>query len=92
MVNSKVMLICPALDAKYAFWTNLVQKFKTVSLSWKLVPRIIQKCWIRGWFSLKLILTKKKYLEFDDDIQTFSYGSEISFLVKLGSKKSKLFA
>ena len=33
----------------YPFWTNLVQKTKTVSLSWNLVPRLIQICSIQRW-------------------------------------------
>ena len=27
---------------EYTFWTNLVQKFKIVSLSWNFLPKVIQ--------------------------------------------------
>ena len=32
------------LGRKYPFWPYLVQKIKIVSLSWKLVPRLIRIC------------------------------------------------
>ena len=42
MQNSMVMFPFSAFDQKYRFWANLVQKFKTVSLSWSFVPKIIR--------------------------------------------------
>ena len=34
------------LEQKYRFWANLVQKIKIVTLTWKLVSRIIPTCTI----------------------------------------------
>ena len=34
------------------FWVNLVQKIKTASLSWNLVPRLFRIFWIQKWNSL----------------------------------------
>ena len=36
-----------ALDRKYPFWANLVQKIKIVSLSLNLVPKLIRICRIQ---------------------------------------------
>ena len=44
MQNSMVMFTFFILDQKYPFWAKLVQKFKTVSLSWNLVPSLILMC------------------------------------------------
>ena len=43
---------------KYPFWANLIQKFKIVSLSWKLVLRLIWIWRIQWWCSSFLFLTK----------------------------------
>ena len=42
------------LDQKYAFWVNLIQKFKIVSLSWNLLPRLFRMCKIQWRCSLFL--------------------------------------
>ena len=42
------------LEWKYPFWTNLVHKFKIVSLSSNLVSRLIRICRIQWWCSLFL--------------------------------------
>ena len=55
MQNSMVVFTFSILGQKYAFWANLVQKIKIVTLSWKLVPRLIQICRIQCLF---LFLTK----------------------------------
>ena len=39
------------------FWVNLVQKIKIVSLSWNLVPKLIEICRIQRWWSHFLFLT-----------------------------------
>ena len=39
-----MVIILFALDWKYPFWTNLIQKIKLVSLSLNLVPRLIRIC------------------------------------------------
>ena len=44
MQNSMVMFIFFVFDWKYPFWANLVQKVKIISLSWNLVPTVIQLC------------------------------------------------
>ena len=36
-------------DRKYPVWENLAQKLKIVSLSWNLMPRLIQICKILWW-------------------------------------------
>ena len=41
MDNSMVIFNFSIFDWKYPFWVNLVQKFKIVSLSGNLVPRLI---------------------------------------------------
>ena len=43
-------------DRKYPFSANLIQKVKTISWSWNLVPRLIQLCRIQWWCSLFLFL------------------------------------
>ena len=44
-----VVFTFAALDQKYLFGANLVQKIKIASLSWNLLPRLIQirriQCW-----------------------------------------------
>ena len=46
--SSVVESILSVLDWKYPFWANLVRKIKTVSLNWKLVPRLI-RIWRIQW-------------------------------------------
>ena len=42
------------INTRHVCWANLVQKFKIVSLSWNLAPRLIQVCRIQWWCSLFL--------------------------------------
>ena len=42
MHNSVVIFTFSVFDWKYPFWANLVQKVKTVSLSWNFVPTLIR--------------------------------------------------
>ena len=51
MWNSMALFIFSVLDRKHPFWANLVQKIKVVSLSWNVVPRLIQICRIHCWCS-----------------------------------------
>ena len=39
-----VMFFFAALDQKYIFWANVIQKIKIISLSWNSVRRLIQIC------------------------------------------------
>ena len=48
---------------KYPFRANLVQKIKTVSLSWNLVPWLIRICRVQWWCSLFLFSTCNLRLE-----------------------------
>ena len=50
MQNSRGMFTFSVLDRKYPFWANLVQKFKNVSLSWNLAPKLIPICRIQWWW------------------------------------------
>ena len=52
MQNSMVVSSFSIFDWKYPFWSNLIQKIKIASLSWNLVPRLIQVCRIQWWWSL----------------------------------------
>ena len=54
MQNLMVVFTFSVLNRKYPLWANLVQKNKTVTLSWNLVPRIIRICRIQWWYSLFL--------------------------------------
>ena len=47
MQNSVVLFTFSYSDWKYSFSVNLVQKIKTVSLSWNSVPRLIRICRIQ---------------------------------------------
>ena len=47
MQNLVVVLTLFIFDQKYPFWVNLIQKIKTVSLSWNLVHRLIRICIIQ---------------------------------------------
>ena len=47
MLNLMVMFTFSLLDWKYPFWTDVVFKFKFVSLRLSLVHRLIQICGIR---------------------------------------------
>ena len=47
---------------KHLFWVNLVQKLKTINLSWNFVPRLIKICRIPWWCSLFLFSTVKSFL------------------------------
>ena len=50
MQNSVVLLFTLSIfDWEYPFWTNLVQKNKTVSLTWDLVPRLMG-IWRNQWW------------------------------------------
>ena len=60
--NSLVMFNLSVLDWKYPFWVNLIQKMKIVSLSWNLVPILIQICIIQWWCSLFLFSTRNTFL------------------------------
>ena len=40
------------LDRKYSFWGNSVEKIKSVSLSWNLVPKLIYESRYQWWCSL----------------------------------------
>ena len=54
MQNSMVMFTFSVFDQKYPFRAKLVQKTKILSLTWNLVPRLIQICKIQWWCSLFL--------------------------------------
>ena len=54
MQNSMMMSILFVLERTQPFWTNLVQKIRTVSLSWNLVPRLIRICRMQWCCSLFL--------------------------------------
>ena len=42
MQNSVIIFTFSASDWKYPFWANLLQKFEIISLSWNLVPKLIE--------------------------------------------------
>ena len=44
MHNSMVMFTFSVVDWECPFWASLVQKIKIVSLSWNLVPKLIEIC------------------------------------------------
>ena len=52
MQNSMVVFTFSLLTVEKPFVTSLVQKIKTVILSWNYVPRLIRICRIRWRFSL----------------------------------------
>ena len=58
MQNSMIMFTFSVLDqiSFGPFWVILVQKIKIVSLSWNLVPKLIQISRIQLWCSLFLFL------------------------------------
>ena len=75
MQNSMVVFTFSVLHQKRPFWANLIQKIKTVSLSWNLVPRLIriwriQQCcslflfYNRNTFSGQICFKKSKWLIF----------------------------
>ena len=47
MQNSMVVFTFSVLDQKNPFLANLAQKIKIVSLSWNLIPRLIETCEIQ---------------------------------------------
>ena len=57
MQNAMVMINFSIFDWKCSFWANLVQKFKIVSLSWNMIPRVIRICKIQWRYSLFLFKT-----------------------------------
>ena len=52
MQDSMKMFTFSVFYKKYLFWANLIQNIKFVSLSWNLVPRLVQICRIQWWCSL----------------------------------------
>ena len=56
-----MVLTFSVLDQKNAFWVNLVNGIKIVTLSWNLVPRLIWICGIQ-WCSHFLFLTRNTFL------------------------------
>ena len=54
MQNKMALFTFSVLDGKHPFRGNLVQKIKIFSLSWNLVPRLIQICRIKWHCSLFL--------------------------------------
>ena len=55
MQNSAVICIFSVFERIYSFWLTSVQKIKSVSISWNLVPRLIWICriqWCRSLFSI----------------------------------------
>ena len=55
MQNSAVICIISVFERIYSFWLTSVQKIKSVSISWNLVPRLIWICriqWCRLLFSV----------------------------------------
>ena len=70
MQNSMVMFTFSVFDRKYPFWTNLISKFKIVSLEWNLICGLIRICWIQWWCSLFRYSTANTLLDkFDLKIQ-----------------------
>ena len=62
----KEIQVCPSdfsfLDWKYVSWVNLVQKFKIVSLSWSLVPRLVFRiCKIWCLINIKVVYLQRLY-------------------------------
>ena len=49
-------------DFFYPFWGNFSKTIKIICLRWKLVPKLIQICWIRQWFSFVLFWTGNTFL------------------------------
>ena len=62
MQNSMMLFTFFVFDRKYPFWANLVQNVKIISLSWKLVSRLIRIWIIQWWCSLFLFLTGNSLL------------------------------
>ena len=58
MQNSMMLLTLFIFEWKYPFWANLVQKIKIISLSWHLIPILIQTCRIQWWSSLFMFLIR----------------------------------
>ena len=52
MLNLTIMFIL-FWTANTHFWANLVQKIKTVSLRWKLIPRLVSICKMRWYQNLQ---------------------------------------
>ena len=59
MLNFMVIFNFFHFNWKYAFWTNLVQKDKTVWIRWNMIPKLIQICWIRYQCSFALFFNRK---------------------------------
>ena len=64
MQNSMVVFTFSVSDRICPFCANLVQKIKIFSLSWNLIPTLIQICWIYRWCSLFPFSTGNKICVF----------------------------
>ena len=62
------------LDGKHPFWANLPQKIKIVSLSWNLVPRLIQICKIQ-WWCFFFSIFDRKYIFWANLVQKIEIAS-----------------
>ena len=87
MLNSRVMFTFSVSYWKSSFWANLVEKIKVISLSWSLVPRLIEICRSLGRCLFFLLLTgsilfwkicsKKSKTFLEVEIWTWSWSSKL---------------
>ena len=82
MHSSMVMFTFSIFDWKYPLWSNLIQKFKIVSLSWNLVPRLIRICRIQWWCSLLYFRSENLFFgKFRPKIQNFLKLNLVPWLI-----------
>ena len=62
MENSMVVFAFSVLVRKHPLWANLSQKIKIVSLSWNLLPRLIEYVEFNGYIHFFYFRTETPFL------------------------------
>ena len=72
-------------DWKHNFWINLVQKFKIVSFSWNLVPRLSKLYRIQWWWTRFLFFTGNNsfWAKYSPKNQTCCFKLKLRIYTKL---------
>ena len=87
MQNSMVMFTISLFDRIYLFWLNLVQKMKTVSLSWNLVPKLIWTSEFNGSFHFFCSRPEKPFLgKFCPTIQNYLFKVKFDSTTNLNTQ------
>ena len=90
MQNSMVGLTFFGFDQNYFFWANFVQTIKIVTLSWNLVPRLIEIYRIQWWSHLCCQMEIPFFRKFGSKIQNCFLKVKVSAKTNSNMQNSML--